>query len=238
MTEDRQEGQEEARTPAAPSPAELLAAMVDRLAGRVGGTVDGDQLDLLDGSPDVEATDTLGAAAETVARERRARGRPAGSRNKRNTALFDLLEALGHRDPGVTLSLIQTADTLALAKALGAPAIVEGRPVRDIDGSIVYIPANPVDIMKIQEKAAADLMNYKYAKQHKLEVDRRETHFFVAGQLGNGQLPGAAKGLSIFGGNIEENQRVIEEASVRHELGESHDNANPLETNDNPDKSD
>jgi hypothetical protein len=98
-----------------------------------------DLADLLIGSPDVDAQDVLAAAAELIAAPRRGRGRPRGSPNRKNSEMIDYLAALGHRDPWLTLSLIQTADTVSLAKALGSPFLnAEGRPVKDLDGRVVY----------------------------------------------------------------------------------------------------
>src|SRR5690606_5892006 len=114
---------------AAAAPIDLGAAIA-RIAAGIGS--DGvEQLDLLAGSPDLDAEDGLAAAAEIIAAPRRARGRPAGATNKRNAAVFDYLEALGHRDPAVTLSLIQSADIAALAKHLCCKRAEAARLVLD-----------------------------------------------------------------------------------------------------------
>jgi hypothetical protein len=127
--------------------ADPIAANLQQLAAQIdqGG---GEQLDLIDGSPDLLDLDGLAQAANSVATQRRARGRPAGSANKRNTQVFEYLEALGHRDPAVTLSMIQTADTKALAKALG-----------------VDTPKGRLAVLSVQRQAASDLLPYKYAKK-------------------------------------------------------------------------
>ncbi len=109
---------------------------------------DGDQLDLLAGSLEIHDEDVLAAASEIIAKPRRERGRPPGSSNRRNTQVFDYLERLGHRDPAVTLSMIQSADTVQLARALGADN-AKGR----------------FAVLGLQRAAAAELMPYKYAKK-------------------------------------------------------------------------
>jgi len=104
--------------------------------------------DLLAGSPDLDAGDVLAVAAELSSRERRARGRPAGSGNRKNADHIAYLAALGHRDPWTTLSLIQTADHGALCKALKADT-----------------PKLRVQVLNIQKAAAADLMPYHHSKR-------------------------------------------------------------------------
>lgn len=124
-----------------------LAADLQRV-DRERAQAEGDQLDLLAGSLEIHDEDVLAAASELVAKPRRERGRPPGSANRRNTQVFDYLERLGHRDPAVTLSMIQSADTLELAAALGANS-AKGR----------------LAVLGLQRAAAAELMPYKYAKK-------------------------------------------------------------------------
>lgn len=263
--ESRDEGLLEARTGAAPgenpagptpgaaAPAESggalptraeIAASVAGLAAALGGDPV-EQLDLLSGSPDLDDADPLARAADHVAAPRRGRGRPQGAANKRNDAVFDYLAALGHRDPAVTLSLIQTADTAKLAEALGRPCtdsdgdilltpILDrsGVPMRDDAGELlmrpVITPADPVKILAIQEKAASRLMDFKYArKPQQLDVRKQEMHVFLAGSLGSEHRP--ADG-TLFGGKIVENQPLGDGASVRHQDGESHDTGQAIES--------
>lgn len=141
---------------------EQLSAGFAALAARL-GAVEPEQSDLLDGSPDFDGDDVLSMAAKSSNEGRRARGRPSGSQNKRNADVFDYLAALGHRDPAVTLSLIQSADPKELARALAC----------------TYEAATAL-IMR----AAAELMPYKYAKRPQaIEVTKRELHLFVAGDF-------------------------------------------------------
>jgi hypothetical protein len=107
-----------------------------------------EQPDLLTGSPDLLDQDVLAAAANLIAEPRRARGRPKGAANKRNMDMVAYLAALGHRDPMVTLSMIQSADTTALAKALGSDT-AKGR----------------FAVLGIQRQAASDMLPYFYAKK-------------------------------------------------------------------------
>lgn len=119
--------------------------------------------------------------------------------------MFEYLEALGHRDPAVTLSMIQTASTTALAHLLGC---------------------EPIDVLKVQAKAAADLMPFKYAKKPlAVDVTERNLHIFMAGNLG-AVAPSSETGntLNMFGGNIVDNQSLSEADAVRHDKSKSHDN--------------
>lgn len=141
-----------------------------------------DDASLIDGSPDLGGTDLLTLAAETVAEPRRARGRPKGSANKRNMDMVAYLAALGHRDPMVTLSMLQTADTGELARRLGTPVIDsagrpvltamldgDGKPIRDDNGELVRTllirPEDPLKVAQMQRQAASDMLPYFYAKK-------------------------------------------------------------------------
>ena len=138
--ESPEKGMVEARTRASsavPPPAPAAPEMAEA-----------DDDDLLEGSPDLGGTDLLTLAADTVAGPRRARGRPKGSANKRNMDMVAYLAALGHRDPMVTLSMLQTADTRALAKAIGCDT-AKGR----------------LAVAQMQRQAASDMLPYFYAKK-------------------------------------------------------------------------
>ncbi len=176
-----------------------LAVQLDALRRRLGSPDAGaEQLDLLDGSADGASHDTLSLTANIVAARRRGAGRPQGSANKRNTAVFELLEALGHRDPAVTLSMIQTADTKQLARALSA---------------------DPLDVLRIQAKAAADLMPYKYARKVDLGVAPAGAGrpVMIIGEM-NVSIGGDDGFLSAA-----EKPNEINGVVVRHEGGTSHD---------------
>ncbi|TCQ82604.1 hypothetical protein EDF68_101995 [Ochrobactrum sp. BH3] len=181
-----------------------IAQAVAALRNEIDGD-DAEQLDLIDGSPDLENLDVLSLSANLVAKQRRERGRPKGSANKRNTQVFDYLEALGHRDPAVTLSMIQSANTTTLAALLRC---------------------DPIDVLKVQVKAAADLMPFKYAKKPlAVEVDKRNLHIFMAGNLGAvAPTSEGSNTLNMFGGNIVDNQPLSETDAVRHDKSKSHDN--------------
>lgn len=136
---------------------------------------------LLDGSPDIGATDLLTLAAETVAGPRRARGRPKGSANRRNMDMVAYLAALGHRDPMVTLSMIQTADTKALAKAIGCDT-----------------PKGRLAVAQMQRQAASDMLPYFYAKKpQQLELPEGDARpVMVVGEMTvNQRIEGAIIGL-------------------------------------------
>lgn len=228
--------------------ADSLAASVAAIAEQL-TRPDGDQLDLLSGSPDLDDQSTgLAKIANIAASERRGRGRPAGSPNKRNTQVFDLLEQLGHRDPIVTLSLIQTADTMAIAKELGSPVFndkgklimspkldADGKLIRDDAGEIilfpVYEPADPIKILAIQRQAAADLTPYKYAKRPTtIEVQDGEGKrpFVAIGELNVTQINNG-DGVMALDGAKKPNE--IKDSSVRQQDGKSHETINDNDIN-------
>lgn len=196
-----------------------------------------DLADLLIGSPDVDAQDVLAAAAELIAAPRRGRGRPRGSPNRKNGEMIEYLAALGHRDPWLTLSMIQTADTMSLAKAMGSPVFVDGRVKLDREGNVVFDPADPVKVLALQRQAAADLLPYHHAKQPtQLDLPIGGEGFkrplMQIGELHGNVIVGdnGQVGLSIFDQprEIVENQALSEGESVRLEGGESHDARNAL----------
>jgi len=157
---------------------------VERLAGLI--ELEGEQMDLLAGADELEDGDALAVAARAVSEVRRGRGRPKGAANVRNTRVFDYLEALGHRDPLVTLSLIQTADTRELARLVGMKA---------------------ADALRIQVQAAKEMLPYKYArKPQELNVNEQRAHIFLTGTLDASGVDEDDGTLSIFGDKIIDNQ--------------------------------
>lgn len=168
MSDRRQEGHSEGHTRGAPAEIQPSSAAIEAAAALPGPSVE----DLLAGSPDVGAIDLLSAAAEMIAAPRRARGRPAGSGNRKNPDMIAYLAALGHRDPWVTLSLIQTADTAKLAEALRVPMQEDGRVRRDVvTGEVLYNPPDLTFAIALQERAATTLMKYHHAaKPQQLEL--------------------------------------------------------------------
>lgn len=159
MTDEKcdQDGQREAHTRAGSAPPATGSAE-PALSGR-------DVETLLAGSPDVDAEDLLGAVAELSAKRRRGRGRPPGAGNKKNVDQIEYLAALGHRDPWLTLSMIQTADTAQLAEMLRTPMQEDGKPKKDGDGRQLYNPPDFAGAIALQMKAAADLMPYHHSKR-------------------------------------------------------------------------
>ncbi|MER2536886.1 MAG: hypothetical protein ABTQ31_17170 [Rhizobiaceae bacterium] len=153
MAEDPKNGQSDAHTPAALG-------------------LDGpDPVDLLAGSPELDASDLLAMAAEPVLTSRRARGRPAGALNRKNSDMIAYLQALGHRDPWVTLSLIQSADTARLANILRVPLMKNGKPQVSKAGTALYSTPDPAAVLALQMRAAEALMKYHHsAKPQQLEL--------------------------------------------------------------------
>lgn len=183
-----------------------LGDAVRRLAADLAGA-GGEQLDLIEDSPDLDDQSTgLAKAANTAAASRRGRGRPPGALNKRNTQVFDYLEQLGHRDPAVTLSMIQTADTRELAQALGLDT-----------------PKGRAAVFAAQVRAAADLMPYKYARkpqQIELPVDGAGRPMMFIGEMNIQQVAGDGF-MSVDGWPEKPNE--INGSAVRHRGGKSHD---------------
>jgi hypothetical protein len=167
------------------------------------GDVD-EAADLLDvaGLPDVLSLDVLGATAELVASERRARGRPKGSANKRNTDMLRYLQSLGHRDPLVTLSMIQTADTKTLARTLCADAI---------------------DVLRVQAQAANSMLPYLYArKPQQLELPPGDARpVMVIGEMNVQQVTNVA--MMSAGEAPKQYQALSGEEAVRDRTTPSHD---------------
>lgn len=224
MTETANQGQSPAHTRRESAGGETNPA----LGGR-------DPDGLLDGLPMVTRGDLLETAAEMTATERRGRGRPPGSPNRKNKEMIAFLEARGIRDPWLTLAVIQSADTIKLAEMLGTPALNdEGRPIM-LDGKPMMIPAEPLKVLQLQRSAAEALMPYHHAKQpQQLDLpdlgDRLP--LMVIGEM-NVSIERAADGF-MSAGEIVENQSLSIEGSVRDKAHSSHDSTKTLESQDNP----
>jgi hypothetical protein len=200
VTKAVQEGHRDAHTRADPAPAEADQALPGE-----------DPADLLAGLPDVAAEDMLSLAAELAAAPRRARGRPAGSGNRKNNDMIGYLAALGHRDPWVTLSMIQTADTVALAKAL---IMKRG------------------EVLAIQLRAAEALMPYHHAKKpQQLELPPGDLRpLMVIGEM-NVSI-GGPDGFMSAGVAPPEKANEIKGDAVRIPASDPHETAKPLKDND------
>lgn len=188
-----------------------------------------DPLDLLAGSPDLDVHDLLALVAEPVLSRRRARGRPAGAANRKNGDMIAYLTALGHRDPWVTLSLIQSADTMALAMAMRSPAMKNGKQMVSKAGTPLFNTPDPMDVLAMQLRAADALMPYHHGKKpQQLDlVDPRDKRPLMV--IGDGNNIA----VSIGGGFASDdfmppnqsqgNQGVIEAEAVRDDAEPSHD---------------
>lgn len=202
MSKKADQGQAAAHTPAdagaqAP-PAELPGA---------------DPLDLLAGLPDGEGVDALALAAEIVAAPARARGRPLGAANRKNGDLIRYLAARGHRDPMVTLSMIQSADFGALCRLVGAGGAKQ-----------------KLAVLGIIRGAAADLLPYHHAKKPlQLELpagDKRP--MMVFGNVEHMQVIADGDGFMSAGIMPGEKPNEINGDAVRVVGEQSHENAKPL----------
>lgn len=220
------QGHPEARTP--PGAAQLGDAA--DLGGR-------DPADLLSGSPDLDANDVLALAAELVAAPRRARGRPAGAANRKNGEMIAYLAALGHRDPWVTLSLIQTADTAQLADMLGAPLIVEGVARLDREGKVIMVPADRDKVLALQMRAAEAIMPYHHGKKPQQldlgDLAGSKRPVMVIGEMNVTQI-GEATFMSAGIPPEAEKLNEINGSFVRNGEGIPHENAKPLDALDDP----
>lgn len=222
MTKAPGEGHLEARTPPGAAP-----------IGDDQALPGADPADLIAGSPDIDAPDLLAVAAELSAAPRRARGRPAGSGNRKNGDMVAYLAALGHRDPWVTLSMIQTADTGALANMLGSPMIVDGVARLDRDGNVIMVPADRDKVLALQMRAAEALMPYHHAKKpQQLDLpigDKRP--LMVIGEMNVAIMGG--DGFMSAGIAPGEKINEINGDIVRDGATISHEEAKPLNAQDN-----
>lgn len=202
MTKADQDGHREAHTRADPAPAEADQALPGA-----------DPADLLAGSPDVAGADLLSVASELAAAPRRARGRPAGSGNRKNGDMIAYLQALGHRDPWVTLSMIQSADTVALARELMLPR---------------------GEVFALQLRAADALMPYHHAKKpQQLELPAGELRpLMVIGEM-NVSI-GGPDGFMSAGIAPGEKANEINGDAVRISEANPHETAKSLKEQDNP----
>lgn len=237
MTNDRKEGQVEAHTPraAAADPALDASGAGDPAHGLFDGR---DVADLLTGSPDLAADDLLSMAAELTAGPRRGRGRPPGSPNRKNVEMIAYLQALGHRDPWLTLSLIQTADTKSLAMALRSPARNKnGSPVKDAQGQVVLQAEDLAGTLAMQIRAAEAIKRLHHSEMPvQLELpDGAGVPWMAIGEMTvnvmNGPLDGVMTAGEVIGG---EKVNEINGSAVRLGNEPSHVNAKPLKTMDDP----
>ncbi len=200
MTDRGREGYSAAHTPpaAGEDPAPGDQAEADQGAPELTGA---DPADLLAGLEEEQAVDTLELIAETTLTERRGSGRPKGALNRKNGDMIAYLQAKGHRDPWVTLSLIQSADFRELCRMVGADS---GK--------------SKMAVLKLQQQAASDIMRYHHsAKPQQLELppgDKRPlmvigemnvTNVSHDGYMSAGEPPDRSQG----------NQRVIDGEAVR-----------------------
>lgn len=197
MSDRPQQGCSEAHT-RAPGGGDRAAEAAREQAAELPGA---DPAELLSGLPEEEAVDVLELIAETALAPRRARGRPAGAANRKNGELIAYLAARGHRDPWVTLSLIQSADFRALCALVGAENA-----------------KSKLAVLKIQQSAAEAIMPYHHSrKPQQLELPAGEKRPVLAiGELNVNLVSHdgfMSAGVPVPQG--EQNQRVIEVEAVR-----------------------
>lgn len=112
---------------------------------------------------------------------KRARGRPAGSQNRRSDDLRNYLLTMGYRDPALILADIANADPLELAAELSAPY----RPAKGPHaGQLVENSITPDVALKLIKDAAAELMPYFHAKRpQEVNVSTRVMGVMVIGDM-------------------------------------------------------
>ncbi|ESZ32710.1 hypothetical protein [Mesorhizobium sp. L2C066B000] len=225
MPNELDQGHRDAHTPPAPTAEDAW-----------NGLTGADPAALLAGLPDIDASDLLAMAAEPALTQRRARGRPEGALNRKNSDMIKYLASKGHRDPWETLSLIQSADTMRLAMFLRVPMQEGGKVKRDADDNVLYNPPNPEFVAALQERAATTLMKYHHsAKPQQLDLvlpDKRP--LMVFGNVESVQIVADGDGYMSAGlmPDRAEKANEINGDAVRHPADQSHENANPLNTND------
>ena len=154
----------------------------------------------------LDDVDVVAKAATLLNEKRRARGRPEGSANRRNAEVFDYLEARGFKAPELRLMEIVSADARELSLALLG----------------TQQPDYVLEIIKLQAKAAAELMPYKFAKRNELKIDstRQVQHVFLAGSMA--QFGAVQGGYSLTNG-ADKNLNEINDETVRETTEVSHD---------------
>lgn len=202
MANEPDQGQSETHTP--------LASAGDQAAPDLPGA---DPLDLLAGLPDGEGDDHLALVAELVAAPNRARGRPLGAANRKNGDLIRYLAARGHRDPMVTLSMIQSADFAGLCALVGATSA-----------------KHKLAVLGIMKSAATDLLPYNHSKKpQQLELPDAGGSKRAVMIIGDGnnvaviQGNGYASDEFLPPAEVQQNQGVIEGEAVRQKPDQSHD---------------
>lgn len=142
---------------------------------------------LVDTDPDT--VDLIGRVAEHVNGQRRARGRPAGSANRRNDEMFDYLEARGFKGPELRMMEIISADPRELAAALAGP-----------EAKAANVPFDrAMEVLRLQAKCAEAMLPYKFAKKQELKVEHSggQVHVMMAGPLTRpGDTPATAFDLT------------------------------------------
>lgn len=207
------DGQGEART----RPGVDAIAPAEAMAGA-------DPADLLLGLPELDGEDVLAMAAEISSAQRRARGRPAGATNRKNADMIAYLAARGHRDPWVTLSMLQSADFTALCRMVGADT-TKAR----------------LAVLNVQRQSAEALMNYHHAKKPQQldlgELGGSRRPVMVIGEMNVTQI-GEATFMSAGIAPDDEKANEINGDVVRINEANPHENDKPLNTLDNPGESD
>lgn len=160
------------------------AAMADLASQISAAQPEPEQQSLLLADPD-ETFSLFAGPVPHVAKIRedakRARGRPAGSQNRRSNDLANYLLSMGYRDPALILADIANADPVALAEDLSVPYRVKNGPNK---GEIVETSVTPDVALKLIKDAAAELLPYFHTKRPaELDVKVRTLGVMVIGDM-------------------------------------------------------
>lgn len=205
-------GHREARTPAG-------AAAIDQAAELPGA----DPEALLLGLPELDGGDVLAMAAELENAQRRARGRPAGATNRKSADMIAYLAARGHRDPWITLSMIQSADFTALCKMVQADT-TKAR----------------LAVLNAQRQAAEAIMRYHHsAKPQQLDLHDAggKRPVMVIGEMNVTQI-GEQTFMSAGIPPEAEKANEINGDAVRIPDADPHEDAKSLNSRDDPGETD
>ncbi len=150
-----------------------------------------------EGSPIIPEGDVLELVAEFSNAQRRGPGRPKGAANRRNASMAGYLKAKGHRDPYEFLSLVFSASTNQLAK---------------------LIEADPLEVLKVQVRAASEAMPYNYSKKPQTVIMPPKTDRAIL-FMGDVNITQVAAHLGNAGMvvDVEQNQALSDEDVMRED---------------------
>jgi hypothetical protein len=174
----------------------MAEAAMDRLAARIGqDEAEPEQPSLLLADPDDASSLFAGPVrhvANAIANDKRARGRPAGSQNRRSKDLANYLLSKGYRDPALNLADLANADPLGLAVEMLALPQPDGySPQEVLAAAIQQGMIGRDELGKLAEKATklvvsanSELMPYFHAKRpQEIHVESKQLGIMIVGEM-------------------------------------------------------